>query len=272
MKMTHFRIREVEHYTPPSNERKPRIPNGKVASIRLTMLLSKLPSQLLFYLFLPETAPRRLLAEGEVEAAVTEGCGDVEVSWLDLLALPQWQGLALVKAGSNVTWAAKISAVPLIAASVLPGGPEGSGVLIAATALTGLAVTPVGGYITDSFGARWTAVTAAVVSGVGLMMVPAALLPENKQAKASLFTAACIVFASGAGVFGPAITALSQKYVPKSAEATALALPATVGNIVFLAAPSLLGEIADKLGKFKGWDCAVAGLVFIITAVFMFLA
>ena len=73
-------------------------------------------------------------------------------------------------------------------------------------------------------------------------------------------------------MFGPAITALSQKYVPKSAEATALALPATVGNIVFLAAPSLLGEIADKLGKFKGWDCAVAGLVFIITAVFMFLA
>ena len=173
------------------------------------------------YLLLPETTGA--VPSEAVERSEEESAG----GWLGLLREPNWQGLALCEAATRFGYAAKIASVPVIAAAVLPGGAAGAGALLSAAGLSGLVGAPFGGWLTDRTGAPFTAVSAGVLSGVSLLLVPAALrmgalagLPDG-----AAFAALVMLWSVGVAAQGPALQAIGQQLAPKGAEATSLALP-----------------------------------------------
>ena len=60
----------------------------------------------------------------------------------------------------------------------------------------------------------------------------------------------------GTAAQGPA---LAQQLAPPGAEATAMALPWAMGDGSYIAAPFLLGVVADATWASPGVECAVAG-------------
>jgi hypothetical protein len=73
------------------------------------------------------------------------------------------------------------------------------------------------------------------------------------------FGGAVLLWAVGAAAQGPSLTAYAQELAPRGAEAESLALPRAAGDGTFIAAPFLLGLVADALPATPGAECAVAG-------------
>ena len=243
---------------------------------------------LVLYSFLPETAldpSRKTSAVNGLESS-TKGDGMAKAKavnnrkdaltlsqkgdWSKLLADHRWQALALCQCGASFGFAAKISSIPILAASALPGGAVGAGALISAAGLSGLVGAPVGGWLTDRAGAKTVVVLSGVVSAVGLIMIPLALgsseLPEvyllgnDMTGAAAAFAALVIAWSLGASAQGPALTALAQQLAPVGAEATAMALPRAAGDGTYIIAPFALGLVTDQAIGMPGAECAAAGL------------
>jgi predicted MFS family arabinose efflux permease len=206
---------------------------------------------MLAYLFLPETVPE---APGD-QADETNG-----TRWSELLQDNRWKALVIGQSGAGFGFACKIACIPVIAAAVLPGGAAGAGILLSAAGLSGLVGAPLGGWITDKAGARFTVLVSGLVSAVGLLLVPLALATPSFLGFGGdgvLFAAVVILWSVGAAAQGPALTALAQELAPVGAEATCLALPRAAGDGVYIIAPFLLGLVADSTPP--GVECAVAG-------------
>ena len=200
--------------------------------------------------------------------------------WSYLLSKNKWRGLVICQCGVSFGFAAKISSIPLLATETL-GGALGSGLLISGCGLSGLVGAPIGGLVTDRFGARTTAVISGIVSSFGLILIPVALgltLPSSPIIAEALsavdvgglgwnslaFCMAVLVWSTGAAAQGPALTALAQQLAPIGAEATALALPRAAGDGIYIVAPFLLGLLADSLRDISGIECGTAGTAILI--------
>lgn len=204
-------------------------------------------------------------AEASAIATAPEasGGGGGAASWGSLVREDTWRGLAACEAGLRVGYAAKVTAVPLLAAATLPGGALAAGSLLSAAALSGLVGAPFGGWLADRQGARFVAIGAAATSGLSLLLVPLALsapleaLGEHPNGIA--FASLIVLWSFGVAALGPALTAVAQELAPKGAEATALAFPRAVGDGAYIVAPFALGLIGDWNPDVAGIECGVAG-------------
>eukprot|EP00640_Fibrocapsa_japonica_P001869 CAMPEP_0113942246 /NCGR_PEP_ID=MMETSP1339-20121228/7993_1 /TAXON_ID=94617 /ORGANISM="Fibrocapsa japonica" /LENGTH=452 /DNA_ID=CAMNT_0000946639 /DNA_START=185 /DNA_END=1543 /DNA_ORIENTATION=+ /assembly_acc=CAM_ASM_000762 len=213
---------------------------------------------LTLYLFLPETVEKSASGLSEAEKN-TEA---PSVDWGNLIEDPKWQGLSLFEVGEKFGFAAKLASIPVIAASVLPGGAVGAGALLSAAGLSGLVGAPLGGWVTDRIGSKNSVIASGVLSSAGLIAIPFALqtpLPESLPEGAA-FAAAVLLWSTAVAAQKPAATALAQEYAPDGAEATAMALPRACGDAVYLFAPFMLGYVADWAAAPTGLECAVAGI------------
>lgn len=226
---------------------------------------------LILYSFLPET----VLMKDDVNDADAVTTLPREGEWTSLLSDRQWRGLAICQSGASFGFAAKVACIPILATATLPGGAIGTGALLSVAGLSGLFGAPLGGWLTDQAGARFTATLSGIVSSLGLVLIPAVLnssiidlsnvvvsipfLGGNLDSQAAAFVAVVILWSLGATAQGPALTALAQEIAPLGAEATALALPRAAGDGTYIVAPFLLGAIADASTAGPGWECAVAG-------------
>lgn len=143
------------------------------------------------------------------------------------------------------------------------------------------------GYITDRIGAKGAAVISGIISSIGLILVPLALLiaedelPYSNielaiggvvlQSKALFFSLAVLLWSLGASAQGPALTALAQKKSLLGVEATSLSLVKAAGDGTYIIAPFLLGLVADALVEFPGIECALAGSTTLLGTVALFI-
>jgi MFS family permease len=256
-------------------------------SVRATFLCVSAAAviSLLLYSFLPETigledketinkpTGARELAYSTPNRIIHKQRKDsLEGDWSSLLSNDQWRGLALCQCGASFGFACKISSVPLLATTVLPGGSVGAGALISAAGLSGLVGAPIGGWLTDRVGARLTTILSGAISATSLMLVPVTLSLSNEDysetsfpivgsltTEAAAFAVLIITWSIGAAAQGPALTAIAQQLAPVGAEATALALPRAAGDGTYIFAPFILGLVTDAMSNTPGIECAVAG-------------
>jgi MFS family permease len=242
---------------------------------------------LIMYCFLPETVTGRnsmaaindsgtKMKNGTSETPMKGPPTDNDGVWKSLLKQDTWRGLAICQSGASFGFAAKIASIPILAATTLPGGAIGAGALLSAAGLSGLVGAPIGGWSTDRIGAKWTAVISGIVSGTGLILVPLSLnglpftlfqsIPQIEFGSVSLpingfcFSCAVIMWSLGATAQGPALTALAQQNAPRGSEATSLAFVKACGDGTYIAAPFLLGVLADSLSDTAGIECSFAGI------------
>lgn len=224
---------------------------------------------LLLYTLLPETinaaqpatpARGRPKRSGGATADKPDEASPIS-RWVALLSDSRWRGLCAAEMGARFGGAAKIACIPLLAASTFEGGATAAGLLVSAAGLAGLVGAPVGGWLTDRKGARFSAMSSGVTSGVALLCVPLALerAQSSTDEAAVAFGGAVLLWAVGAAAQGPSLTAYAQELAPRGAEAESLALPRAAGDGTFIAAPFLLGLVADALPATPGAECAVAG-------------
>ena len=194
-----------------------------------------------------------------------------QIAWRKLLEDDRWKGLSLFEIGIKFGYAAKLTSIPIIAASVLPGGAAGAGALISAAGVSGLVGGPLGGTLVDRIGAKNVLLGTGIISAIGLIGIPLSLtlLDDASQitvlgnipvSRATAFTASVLMWSSAAAAQNPACTALAQELAPEGSEATAMALPRASGDAVYLVAPFGLGLVADLAGVPLGAECAFAGL------------
>ena len=229
---------------------------------------------LFLYSFLPETvASNNNMTKGDA------GYDTTKADWSLLAKERKWQGLALCQSGATFGFAAKIASIPIIATTTLPGGALGTGALLSLAGLSGIVGAPLGGWLTDKVGARFTVTFSGCVSAIGLILIPCALngigfdysgvgssIPfpggslDNSEVS---FVCAVLLWSLGAASQGPALTALAQELAPLGEEAIALAFPRAAGDSTYIFAPFILGTIADKTSTTVGLglECAVAGIV-----------
>ena len=245
---------------------------------------------LVLYAFLPETVVRTststsTLTSTTLDISVTDNSDAEEILnentsgikvWTELLKQNDWRGLALCQSGTSFGFAAKIASIPILATSTLPGGAVGAGALLSAAGLSGLIGAPIGGYITDRIGSKGAAVISGIISSLGLILVPVALimaeddiLPYSNmevviggvllQSKALFFSLAVLLWSLGVSAQGPALTALAQEKSLSGVEATSFSLVKAAGDGTYIIAPFLLGLTADALSEYPGIECALAG-------------
>jgi MFS family permease len=232
---------------------------------------------LVLYSFLPETvtSSEETVSSSDSRSSgyETKKQGVENADWGDFLAQNRWRGLALCQSGASFGFAAKIASIPVLAASTLPGGAVGAGLLLSGAGLSGLVGAPVGGLLTDRFGSKTTAILSGTLSAVSLILIPLTLgdLFSDEHFRLSAgglelagrslaFSVVVLGWSVGAAAQGPALTALAQQQAPKGAEATAMALPRAAGDGTYIVAPFILGVVTDAAVNAPGVECAVAGM------------
>jgi MFS family permease len=184
------------------------------------------------------------------------------VDWRELLQESKWRGLSLFEIGAKFGYAAKLASIPIIAASVLPGGAVGAGALLSAAGLSGLVGGPMGGFLSDRIGAKNTILLTGMTSALGLIMIPFALQYTSPDGipDGAAFTVAVLLWSTSVAAQNPASNAFAQEIAPSGSTATAMALPKAAGDAVYLFAPFLLGYVSDLSGAPTGTDCLFAGV------------
>lgn len=255
---------------------------------------------LILYAFLPETVVRSTSSsteatESSVSARATNNGDSIEILdentsgvkvWVELLKRNEWKGLTLCQSGTSFGFAAKIASIPILAASILPGGAMGAGSLLSAAGLSGLVGAPLGGYFTDRIGAKGAAVIGGTISSVGLILIPFALgITEDSslyptievaiggvllQTKALFFSLSVLIWSLGVSAQGPALNALAQEKSQTGVEATSLSLLKAAGDGTYIVAPLTLGLVADALTEYPGIECAVAGFTTLLGTMALF--
>jgi MFS family permease len=243
------------------------------------------------YAFLPETVRVRRKEESSSpsssptpEDASSSAAVTQPGEWQTLLADPRWRGLAVCQSGCSFGFAAKIAIIPILATRTLPGGVAGAGALISIAGLSGLIGAPIGGWLTDRAGAKFTAVLSGVGNALCLLLIPAALgssvdisdlhvsiplIGSDLGSDAVAFVILVVLWSLGVSAQGPALTALAQELAPLGSEATALALPRATGDGTYIVAPFILGAVADSPMTGAGAECAVAGAAGLLGAIIL---
>jgi MFS family permease len=227
---------------------------------------------LFLYLFLPETTSMAVVeektngADDSSSISSKNRAQDDEdssgLAWGELIQDPRWRGLSLFEVGARFGYAAKLASIPIIAASILPGGAVGAGALLSAAGLSGLLGGPMGGFLSDRIGSKQTILLTGVTSAIGLISIPFAIqlnTPDNIPDGAA-FIAAVLLWSTSVAAQSPATSSFAQEISPPGSTATAMALPRASGDAVYLVAPFLLGYISDLSALPNGTECAFAGI------------
>jgi len=200
------------------------------------------------YATLPEL--RQELPEGKQNQGTTE-------SLQELLASPEQQALAGVSVAFYCGAACKISLVPSIMFEVFGATSSELGLLFSALAALGILGTLLGGRLTDAVGPR------SVLFACGVICTAAycgAAVAVQAHARESFF--ACLaVWSLAASVKSPALQAYAIAAAPEDRRGAALSVPKTVGDLSYLLAPFVLGNVDDVLGPASGLACCAAAFL-----------
>ena len=143
---------------------------------------------------------------------------------------------------------ARSTLAPIIAFDEL-GLSEGEiGAILGLTALITVMLIGPAGQAADRIGHVTTIVPTALVGAVGVLMVAAATTPAG-------MTAALSVMAIGTSFAGPAIFALLGDLATPAQRARAIGFYRSAGDLGFLAAPPIMGYVADEVSS----DAALVG-------------
>jgi predicted MFS family arabinose efflux permease len=229
---------------------------------------------LILYSFLPETVivgqDLKEVHSNNNNSGKDQNLSGTEI-WIDLLKTDQWRGLALCQSGASFGFVAKIASIPILAASILPGGAAGGGALLSAAGVSGLVGSTIGGWTSDRIGPKKAALISGILSGLGLILVPVVLNTRPVEigsiaignvpleSNAFFFSLAVMGWSFGATAQAPALTSIAQQYSPPGIEATSLSLVKAAGDGTYIIVPFLLGLLADRFTNIQGVECALAG-------------
>ncbi len=195
---------------------------------------------------LPET--RHQAAE---EAAQSEADGSAN-AWSFILG-KQFLLVALVSAAIFMTRAGtRGTLIPLHAEDALNWGPAEIGVVFTVTGLMTLFTLMPAAWASDAIGRRNVIAFSGIVAGIGTVVV-------GQSSGALAFVIGNIVLTLGTGTAGPAPAAYVADIAPAHMRGLAIALYRSAGDVGFLAAPPLLGLLAETTSLSTAM--AVAGVI-----------
>ena len=179
----------------------------------------------------------------EPEAHLDEQTDPTETPNWGFLRQPAFLSLCALSLALFATRAgARSTLAPLIAFDDL-GLSEGEiGAILGLTALITVILIGLAGQAADRIGHLTTIVPTALIGAVGVLMVAAATTPAT-------MTAALSVMAIGTSFAGPAIFALLGDLATPAQRARAIGFYRSAGDLGFLAAPPLMGYIADEVSS-----------------------
>lgn len=134
---------------------------------------------------------------------------------------------------------ARATLLPLVGSSKFGMSPAGLGGLFTATALVSLALVGPTAMLADRFGRKAAIVPAGVVSAGGIVLM--AVAPT-----AFWLVGGALVTTVGTGIAGPAPAAYAGDISPPELRGLGMGLFRSAGDVGFVAAPSLLGLLADR--------------------------
>lgn len=187
---------------------------------------------------LPETL---VDAPSSTAQAITSGSSPG--SWRRLLRQPSQRAIAAASVANGVGRVAKVVAVPLFATDVIGASPGQLGDLFSLWALVGLIAVTGSGYMTDKLklssadpaaGARLVVCASQVASALGFVV---AVRTHSLWA----FGVSTGFWSLGFGAAAPALETYTQARAPPAAVAEALALPKSLGDLVFIVGPPAIG-------------------------------
>lgn len=162
----------------------------------------------------------------------------------------------MVRAGTRATL------MPLRAADALGWGPAEIGLVFTATGIMTLFTLMPAAWASDSIGRRNVVLFSGVTAGIGALIVA-------QTGSAAGFVVGNVVLSLGTGTAGPAPAAYVADIAPSHMRGMAVALYRSAGDVGFLAAPPLLGLLAETTTL--GVALGVSGvLVAAAAVVFMF--
>lgn len=177
------------------------------------------------------------------------GQGEPEAPNWGFLRLPIFWSLCLISFALFASRAgARATLAPLIAYDDL-GLSEGEiGGILGVTALITVVLIGPAGQAADRIGHVTTIVPTTVVGAFGVLMIANSTSPTE-------MTAALAVMAIGTSLAGPAIFALLGDLTTPAQRARAIGFYRSAGDLGFLAAPPIMGYVADEVST----DAALIG-------------
>lgn len=162
----------------------------------------------------------------------------------------------MVRAGTRGTL------IPLHAADTLGWGPAEIGIVFTATGVMTLFTLMPAAWASDSIGRRNVILFSGVMAGAGALVVA-------QTATAVGFVIGNVVMSLGTGTAGPAPAAYVADIAPARMRGLAVALYRSAGDVGFLAAPPLLGLLAEATSlatalRVSGVLVAIAAVVFLV--------
>ena len=149
--------------------------------------------------------------------------------------------------------------IPLLGAAI--GLDVGSvGLLVAASAVSDLALFPVSGFLMDRHGRVAAIAPSLVLLGTGLFLAGAAKTPAT-------LVGAAIVVGVGNGIGAGTMLTIGSDLAPKHDPSRFLSLLGTIRDTGRVAGPLLVGALADSVGL--SWSAVALGIVAVTTAAFM---
>ncbi|XRA96673.1 MFS protein [Pycnococcus provasolii] len=187
---------------------------------------------------IPET-----LGNADLPSSASMSRGSSAGSWTKLLRQPSQRAIAAAALANGIGRVAKVVAVPLFATDVLGASPDELGTLFSLWSLGGLVAVGSSGLVVDRLknvssdpadAARIVICLSQLGSAAGFFL---AVQTHSLQS----FAFATGLWSIGFGAAAPALETFTQSRAPPSATAEALALPKSIGDLVFIIGPASLG-------------------------------
>lgn len=170
---------------------------------------------------------------------------------LSFAASPDFLAIGLVTfAIFSARLGARGTLMPLLATTRFEMSISQLGGVFTAAALIGLALTAPSAFMADRFGRKATIVPAGLVAAAGMVVMATSASPL-------ILVAGVIVTALGTGIAGPAPAAYAGDIAPPHLRGLGMGLFRSAGDLGFVAAPPLLGALADNTSL--GWALVANG-------------
>lgn len=186
-------------------------------------------------------------------------------AWLRFVLSTSFLSVALVTmAIFGTRLGARATLMPLVGVDRFDMSPAVLGGVFTAIAITGLLLIGPSAWIADRFGRKVAIVPSGFVAAGGMVLMAVSTRPW-------MLVAGIVVTAIGTGIAGPAPAAYAGDIAPAELRGLAMGMYRSAGDVGFVAAPALLGLLADHTSL--GWALvangalvAFASLVFAIGA------
>ncbi len=184
--------------------------------------------------------PETLHLTQDADFTATDSAGD-DLSIASFVTSRRFLLVAMVSATVFMARAGtRATLIPLHANRELGWGPGEIGMVFTVTGLMTLFTLMPAAWASDRLGRRAVIVFSGVVAGIGTVIV-------GLSDGATLFVMGNVVMILGTGTAGPAPAAYVADIAPPRMRGVAVALYRSAGDIGFLAAPPLLGLLAETV-------------------------